>query len=264
MSTLTDDASVQAVKNLACERLLAARVQLKLRSKKVADVANRVHVAVPKATGGAARPPVIPAGVEAARRAREEGLRRKTEVRGGARGGAKKDGGEGRAVVLWVVKAGVLGEWKRGACEKSLGWEMEHGHWMEGAGLSNLFRVGRVYATCKCSLFRFHNSQRDLQEENGGAGVYNADLRKMYDLPADWRYDVMPETLDGHNVADFVDPDIDAKLEALEREEDEMLREWQVRVGGVVAGGKEGVAGEALRVGGGREEDEMLREWQVR
>jgi len=147
MSTLTDDASVQAVKNLACERLLAARVQLKLRSKKVADVANRVHVAVPKATGGAARPPVIPAGVEAARRAREEGLRRKTE--------------------------------------------------------------------------------RDLQEENGGAGVYNADLRKMYDLPADWRYDVMPETLDGHNVADFVDPDIDAKLEALEREEDEMLREWQ-------------------------------------
>merc|ERR1711902_470154 len=33
-------------------------------------------------------------------------------------------------------------------------------------------------------------------------------------------YDVIPETWQGHNIADFVDPDIMEKLEALEREEE--------------------------------------------
>lgn len=28
----------------------------------------------------------------------------------------------------------------------------------------------------------------------------------------------MPEIMDGHNIADFIDPDIDAKLAELERE----------------------------------------------
>ena len=32
----------------------------------------------------------------------------------------------------------------------------------------------------------------------------------------------MPELLDGHNVLDFVDPDIDARLAELEREEEEL------------------------------------------
>lgn len=86
MSSLTDEASVQAVKNAACERLLQARVQLKLRSHKAADVANRMHVAVPKKTDGRSRPPVIPPGVEELRRAREVGIapKRKTEVRKGS------------------------------------------------------------------------------------------------------------------------------------------------------------------------------------
>ena len=54
-------------------------------------------------------------------------------------------------------------------------------------------------------------------------GVYSADLRKHYQLRSDdWKYDVMPELLDGHNVMDFVDPDIDARLAELEREEEEL------------------------------------------
>jgi nucleolar GTP-binding protein len=31
-----------------------------------------------------------------------------------------------------------------------------------------------------------------------------------------WRYDAIPEILDGRNVADFIDPDIMAKLAELE------------------------------------------------
>jgi hypothetical protein len=61
--------------------------------------------------------------------------------------------------------------------------------------------------------------------------VYSADLRKHYDLkdPA-WRYDIMPEIIDGHNVADFIDPDIDAKLAELEREEEQLEAAHQAEV----------------------------------
>lgn len=38
----------------------------------------------------------------------------------------------------------------------------------------------------------------------------------------DWRYDIVPEIMDGKNIADFVDSDILKKIEALEKEE-EML-----------------------------------------
>jgi nucleolar GTP-binding protein len=35
----------------------------------------------------------------------------------------------------------------------------------------------------------------------------------------EWRNDIIPEIMDGKNIADFIDPDIAEKLEALEREE---------------------------------------------
>ncbi|KAL3511247.1 hypothetical protein ACH5RR_030648 [Cinchona calisaya] len=62
--------------------------------------------------------------------------------------------------------------------------------------------------------------ERDLEDENGGAGVYSASLRKHYILANDeWKEDIMPEILDGHNVYDFIDPDILQRLEELERED---------------------------------------------
>jgi len=69
-------------------------------------------------------------------------------------------------------------------------------------------------------------TEKDLQEENGGAGVYSSDDRKRYLLENDeWKYDKIPEIFDGHNVADFVDPDIEERLAELEREEEAMLEE---------------------------------------
>lgn len=41
----------------------------------------------------------------------------------------------------------------------------------------------------------------------------------------EWKFDTMPEIMDGKNVADFVDPDIEEKLEALEREEERLAEE---------------------------------------
>jgi nucleolar GTP-binding protein len=65
--------------------------------------------------------------------------------------------------------------------------------------------------------------ERDLEEENGGAGVYNIDLKKTYMLENDeWKHDKIPEVFNGKNVYDFVDPDIEAKLAALEEEEEKL------------------------------------------
>merc|ERR1712013_941113 len=58
-------------------------------------------------------------------------------------------------------------------------------------------------------------TERQIELEMGDD--YIVDLQKNYDLPEDQKYDVIPETWQGHNIADFIDPDIMEKLEALER-----------------------------------------------
>merc|ERR1711983_313834 len=61
-------------------------------------------------------------------------------------------------------------------------------------------------------------TERQIELEMGDD--YIVDLQKNYDLPSDQKYDVIPETWQGHNIADFIDPDIMEKLEALEKEEE--------------------------------------------
>jgi len=72
--------------------------------------------------------------------------------------------------------------------------------------------------------------EKDRMEELGGAGVYSVDLWRNQILEdASWKYDVLPEIMDGHNVMDFVDPDIDKMLEELEKEEGLLYAEEQLR-----------------------------------
>ncbi|CAJ1378870.1 unnamed protein product [Effrenium voratum] len=63
--------------------------------------------------------------------------------------------------------------------------------------------------------------ERDRMEELGGAGVYSVDLwrRALLEDPS-WKYDMVPEIMDGHNILDFVDPDIDNTIARLEKEEE--------------------------------------------
>jgi len=63
--------------------------------------------------------------------------------------------------------------------------------------------------------------EKDLEQELGDD--YVLDLKKNYDLPVEEKYDVIPEIWQGHNIADYIDPDILKKLEELEKEEE--LRE---------------------------------------
>ena len=65
--------------------------------------------------------------------------------------------------------------------------------------------------------------ERDLEEENGGAGVYSFDMQRDYTLAnKDWNHDKIPEVWNGKNIYDFVDPDIEKKLAALEEEEEKL------------------------------------------
>ncbi|KAG6054206.1 Nucleolar GTP-binding protein 1 [Claviceps sp. LM78 group G4] len=145
---------VQEVKNAACERLIAERVNQKLKAGtnnsgaiggRLADVMSRIHVATPM--GGQTLETFIPEGIKSMKKYDKEDPERRKLA-------------------------------------------------------------------------------RDFEVENGGAGVFNVDMRESYILEnPDWKYDKIPEIFDGKNVYDFVDPDIEAKLAALEEEEEKLEQE---------------------------------------
>lgn len=140
--------NVMAVRNQACEKLLTARIEQKLKgTARVSLVLNKIHVARPQARDDVERSAHIPDAVAALTKYDAEDPERRRLA-------------------------------------------------------------------------------RDIEAENGGAGVYNINLKDKYLLDDDdWKNDVMPEVLDGKNVYDFLDPDIAAKLQALEDEEERLEAE---------------------------------------
>uniref|UniRef100_A0A8D3E848 GTP binding protein 4 n=1 Tax=Scophthalmus maximus TaxID=52904 RepID=A0A8D3E848_SCOMX len=124
----------------ACDRLLAHRVDAKMKGKKVHDVLNRLHLAMPAKRDQKDRPPFIPEGALTRRKAMEvDAPKRKTE--------------------------------------------------------------------------------RDLEVELGDD--YILDLQKYWDLMnEEEKNDKIPEVWQGHNISDYIDPDIMKKLEVLEKEEE--------------------------------------------
>ncbi|XP_063778007.1 GTP-binding protein 4 [Pseudophryne corroboree] len=138
-STLTDEGVIQ-VKTEACDRLLAHRVETKMKGNKVNDVLNRLHLAVPSKRDEKERPPFIPEGA----------LARKKRM-------------------------------DTDAPKKRL--------------------------------------EKDIEEEMGDD--YILDLQKYWDIMnSSEKYDRIPEVWQGHNIADYIDPDIMKKLEELEKEEE--------------------------------------------
>ncbi|KAJ1657231.1 Nucleolar GTP-binding protein 1 [Dispira simplex] len=146
LSTFTDE-GVMETRNQACERLLATRVESKLKGHKINDVLNRLHLAQPAKREGVERPPCIPKAALARKKYDPEDPKRR-------------------------------------------------------------------------------RLERDIELEQGGPGVFSVDLKKNYMLKNDdWKYDTVPEIMEGKNVVDFVDPEIEERLEALEREEDRLVEQ---------------------------------------
>lgn len=144
-----EEDNVMAVRNKACEKLLASRIENKLKStSRINNVLNKIHVAKPQARDdGIERTPYIPEIIKTMKKYDPEDPNRRKLA-------------------------------------------------------------------------------RDIEAENGGAGVFNVNLKDKYILEDDeWKNDVMPEIMDGKNVYDFLDPDIAAKLQALEEEEERLEAE---------------------------------------
>lgn len=140
MSTLTEE-GVMDVKIQACEKLLQYRIDTKIKGRKVNDVMNRLHVAMPAKRDNKERPPCIPESVQSLKKTMDTDVKSKKKL------------------------------------------------------------------------------LRELEMEEGDE--YTLDLRKHWNLPnEEEKYDIIPEIWQGHNVADFIDPDIMKKLDELEKEEE--------------------------------------------
>lgn len=166
MSTANEE-GLSEVKIEACDKLLAHRIENKIKTKKVNEVMNRLTVAQPTPRDNVAREPFIP---ELARK-QLEAKRRLINKKEAKDRGRFDDEGEDED-------------------EEDGAMEVE-----------------------KKKL------ERDIEVEMGDD--YILDLRKNWDLKnPEEKYDVIPELWNGHNIADFVDPEIFERLEALEKEED--------------------------------------------
>uniref|UniRef100_A0A803Q5J9 Nucleolar GTP-binding protein 1 n=1 Tax=Cannabis sativa TaxID=3483 RepID=A0A803Q5J9_CANSA len=83
-------------------------------------------------------------------------------------------------------------------------------------------------------------TERDLENENGGAGVYSASLKKHYILANDeWKEDILPEILDGHNAEDADDdfemdgqeltPDEQKALAAIRKKKSLLIQQHRIK-----------------------------------
>ena len=88
----------------------------------------------------------------------------------------------------------------------------------------NIDRAPSVPDTVIAGVKKQGPTIRELQDEFGGAGNFYIPIEEHYQLEDDaWKFDRWPEFYLGKNVMDFYDPDIEAKLAALEEEENKLL-----------------------------------------
>jgi nucleolar GTP-binding protein len=175
MSNISEH-GVSEVKAMACEKLLASRVDARIAGKKIDGVMNRLQVFVPKPRDNVERSVCIP---ESVIRNQELGIAKPERSRTGY-APTKDDEDDDGDEAMDDAAAGI------------------------------------------------RKTARDRMWENGGPGVWAPDYREIYDLKDDsWKFDTIPEIINGKNIADFVDPDILAKLEQLEREEEQIVAELE-------------------------------------
>ncbi len=220
MSNKTED-GINLVKNTACDLLLAHRFDRKLKSAHVKEILNQIEVTKPTPRDNKTRASAIPASVMAMKQAKKEAY-------ASAAAAAMDDedmesGGSAAASAALAAR--------------------------------NAARASAAGTAAAASVIPKRRTEKDIEAEHGGAGVYSIDLKKNYMLEnSEWNHDIRPEIFDGHNVSDFIDPDIEAKLMALEREEDVLVQKWEADTKGRADDGDSDLDEETLEMG-----DEIAR-----
>lgn len=206
MSNLTD-VGVSMVKNMACDKLLASRVDNRVATNKTDSVMNRLQVFYPTARDGIVRESYIP---ESVLKERE----RLAIIEGGGGGktmmkSLKKKSRVGYAPTKDDVHSDTDDEGDDTPTESDDEMMVGSSGTAGGGG-------------------KRKKTARELMWENGGPGVWAPDYREQYDLQnPEWRFDAIPQILDGKNIADYFDPDIEEKLRLLEEEEDALQAEYE-------------------------------------
>ena len=196
------EVGVSSVKNHACDKLLASRVDTRVSSNKTDSVMNRLQVFYPTARDGVVREAYVP---ETVLREREK---------------AAAEGGEGKK-----TRKSRIGYAPSKYDDDDEEGEEEDGD--ETPAESDDEMVGTVGGGGGGGGRR-KKTARELMWENGGPGVWAPDYREQYDLlDPEWRFDAIPQILDGKNIADYFDPDIEEKLRLLEEEEDRLQAEYE-------------------------------------
>lgn len=192
MSNVSEE-GVSKVKNTACDLLLASRVDARVSNNKVNHVMNRLQVFTPTPRDNAVRDAYIPESVQ--RRLEAEESHKKDDDDDALLQSKKKRLGPKRTSNLGYAPT---------VSDDNSGHDDDDA--MEGSGT--------------------FQTARDLMWQNGGPGVWAPDYREDYDLKQDeWNFDAIPEIVNGKNIADYIDPDIEARLEQLEREEEQLAKE---------------------------------------
>jgi len=178
LSNITDE-GVANVKQVACDKLLTYRVEMKLgkqanNQEKSESILSRIHLAMPE----------------------------------------KRDDKKREVSIPPSVLLGSSSRRKRPISEIHDGTEQQQGDASDDDDDEILDVEGALDVDME------KKTEKQLEGENGGAGVYQPDLKKWYDLSdPEWKHDVIPEIWEGKNIADFVDPNILKRLEELEEEE---------------------------------------------
>jgi nucleolar GTP-binding protein len=179
----TSEKGVSEVKAAACDKLLAARVDSRISTKKVDGIMNRIQVFYPKPRDNVKREAFIPQSV------------------------------------LKAIEDGTFYKPDHKAKRSNTGYALTVNDDIADTDHENALMIDNP--TDK-------KTARDLMWENGGPGVWAPDYRCQYDLKNDeWKFDEIPQIVDGKNIADYYDPDIEEKLAALEEEEQQLLDEME-------------------------------------
>lgn len=191
---------ISRIKAMACDRLLATRVEGRVHcAHGVDNILSRLQVFHPKEEDGMVRDVYIPDSVILA--TKEGRYRRKSD---GDQDDSDVEDPEDRVGYAPTKKDLKRNEEKR----------------LENSPTQNNHSTTTITHRQKTA--------RELMWENGGPGVWAPDYRETYDLhDPNWRFDAIPQIIDGKNIADYVDPDISTKLESLEKEEEQMELEAQ-------------------------------------
>lgn len=175
MSNISEH-GVSEVKNAACEKLLASRVDARVAGKKVESVMNRLQVFHPAPRDNVERGPSLPDSVKEA------------------------------------IAEGKIGS----ADHKPKRSRTGYAHTVDDEIEEEMMDAN------------YKKTARDLMWENGGPGVWAPDYREQYDLKnEEWKFDAIPEIIDGKNIADYVDPEIEKRLADLEIEEEQLMKELE-------------------------------------